>query len=185
MFEQEKAAGDFYAEIKGRFDLLIAWGAETKAPPTKPDIDAWREFSAEWEDTWFKRDLVLGLRAHAVGLNRAEEHAALKGYVIPGRKVEDRDPDAISRAAEAHTTVQEGIDAAKDVASDVGGDIKKGAETAGGGLAELWGKLPRTAKVAGGVVLGAYLVKQLATVAGEARGALRDAREARERRRGR
>ncbi|KYF81786.1 hypothetical protein BE11_27995 [Sorangium cellulosum] len=42
-------AKETYAELRRRWDALLAWGVGDKLPNVRRQLDTWREFSAKWE----------------------------------------------------------------------------------------------------------------------------------------
>jgi hypothetical protein len=74
-----------YAHLRGRWDKLLAWDPERKAPQTIPMVRSWRAFSEKWESLGaaFEGKDRDGLREQALNLQTAEGNAQLRGYSNP------------------------------------------------------------------------------------------------------
>jgi hypothetical protein len=80
------------AEMRARWESLVAWGVETRAPDAIPMLTRWRDHAARWEKSvgWGIGQDTDALRSLAVDLQVAENSAATRGYVPPVVAVDDR-----------------------------------------------------------------------------------------------
>lgn len=72
-----------YQAIKRRWDALVTWGVDKRAPEDRVLVQDWAHFSHEWESFAGHPD-ASALRAQEAQLLTAESHAADHGYVPAG-----------------------------------------------------------------------------------------------------
>ncbi|WP_437717353.1 hypothetical protein WMF45_13630 [Sorangium sp. So ce448] len=99
-----KQARATYAELRRRWDALLAWGVGDTLPNVRRQLDAWREFSASWEagdeDTSTLSAMSADLQV-AESYAREGLHGRRSAGARPGRRGRDGASDGKQRPSTA------------------------------------------------------------------------------------
>jgi len=153
-----------YAEVKRRWDRLVAWQVGDRIPEHRPDLANWREFSARWdggdEDTERLGEFVSTL-------NVVERRAREVGFTSDGLPVPRADPEkahpilnAIEQAARAAERAGIPLPSANAPAR-AAEIIRDGAAAAADAIGPT-AKIAVGAAAAGGVLYGLHALQRAA-----------------------
>ncbi|AUX28140.1 MULTISPECIES: hypothetical protein [Sorangium] len=145
-------AKETYAELRRRWDALLAWGVGDKLPNVRRQLDVWREFSAKWEAG---DEDTSALSAMSADLQVAESYAREKGYAGGGPQVRPPDIEEATGLLKSAAAVDRAATAVGLPASVIGANTLP--EMAQGAVRAFQG-LPRAVQLGAGAAAGGLVL---------------------------